>query len=60
MLTTEGAARREQGRMQAGDRFTQGVTDAQVAAEFRVSRMSLSRWHEAFEWRPPRRAAILT
>ncbi|MFI6599155.1 helix-turn-helix domain-containing protein [Nonomuraea sp. NPDC050536] len=35
--------------MRAGDRFAAGATDAQVAAEFRVSRMSANRWHRAFD-----------
>ncbi len=35
--------------MQAADRFAEGATDAQVAREFRVSRMSANRWRRALE-----------
>lgn len=35
--------------MQAADRFAQGASDRQVAAEFRVSSMSANRWRRAFE-----------
>ncbi|MEU4835689.1 winged helix-turn-helix domain-containing protein [Streptosporangium sp. NPDC023615] len=48
-LTTEQRVKRERVRLQAADRFAQGATDAQVAREFRVSRMSANRWRRAFE-----------
>ncbi|MEV0151934.1 MULTISPECIES: winged helix-turn-helix domain-containing protein [unclassified Nonomuraea] len=35
--------------MRAADRFAEGATDAQVAAEFRISRMSANRWRRAFD-----------
>ncbi|WP_424534954.1 helix-turn-helix domain-containing protein [Sphaerisporangium viridialbum] len=55
-LTAEQRLRREQVRMRAADRFAEGATDAQVAAEFRVSLMSAGRWRRALEnggRRPP-------
>jgi transposase len=48
-LTTAARGRREQVRMLAAGRFAEGATDTQVAAEFRVSRMSANRWHRAFD-----------
>ena len=48
-LTEQARARREQVRMRAADRFAEGAGNAQVAREFRVSRMSASRWHRAFD-----------
>ncbi|MEV6039287.1 helix-turn-helix domain-containing protein [Nonomuraea sp. NPDC052116] len=36
-------------RMQAADRFAQGASDAEVAVEFRISRMSANRWRRALE-----------
>ncbi|WP_204048924.1 winged helix-turn-helix domain-containing protein [Microbispora siamensis] len=48
-LTAEQRLRREQVRMQAADRFADGASDAQVAREFRVSRMSANRWRRALE-----------
>ncbi|MCA2230017.1 winged helix-turn-helix domain-containing protein [Nonomuraea aurantiaca] len=48
-LTAEQRLRREQVRMRAADRFAEGATDAQVAREFRVSRMSANRWRRALE-----------
>jgi transposase len=35
--------------MRAADRFAESATDAQVAAAFRVSRMSADRWHRTFD-----------
>ncbi|WP_396794169.1 helix-turn-helix domain-containing protein [Microbispora sp. H13382] len=35
--------------MQAADRFADGASDAQVAREFRVSRMSANRWRRTLE-----------
>nr|WP_236715048.1 helix-turn-helix domain-containing protein [Nonomuraea pusilla] len=35
--------------MQAADRFAAGASDAQVAREFRLSRMSANRWQRALE-----------
>ncbi|MEV4569715.1 helix-turn-helix domain-containing protein [Nonomuraea sp. NPDC049419] len=48
-LTTWQRLRREQVRMQAADRFAEGATDAEVARELRVSRMSANRWRRALE-----------
>ncbi|MEU7901211.1 helix-turn-helix domain-containing protein [Nonomuraea sp. NPDC049152] len=48
-LTAEQRLRREQVRLRAADRFAEGATDAQVAREFRVSRMSANRWRRALE-----------
>ncbi|MFC6084049.1 winged helix-turn-helix domain-containing protein [Sphaerisporangium aureirubrum] len=48
-MTAEQRLRRERVRMRAADRFAEGATDAQVAAEFRVSRMSANRWRRALE-----------
>lgn len=48
-LTAEQRLRRERVRMRAADRFAEGAIDAQVAKEFRVSRMSANRWRRALE-----------
>jgi transposase len=48
-LSAQARARREQVRMRAADRFAQGAGDAEVAREFRVSRMSANRWHRRFD-----------
>ncbi|WP_405144061.1 winged helix-turn-helix domain-containing protein [Sphaerisporangium sp. NBC_01403] len=48
-MTAEQRLRREQVRMRAADRFAEGATDVQVAAEFRVSLMSAGRWRRALE-----------
>lgn len=48
-LTAEQRVKREPVRLQAAGRFAQGATDAQVAREFRVSRMSANRWRRAFD-----------
>jgi transposase len=48
-LTEQARARREQVRMQAADRFAEGAGDAEVAREFRVSRMAANRWHRTFD-----------
>lgn len=47
-------ARRKQMRMRPADRLAEGATDAQVTAEFQVSRTSTNRWHR--RW--PREALI--
>lgn len=48
-LTAEPRMKRKLVRFQAADRFAKGATDAEVAREFRVSRMSANRWRRAFE-----------
>ena len=48
-MTAQARARRESVRMEAADRFEEGATDAEVAAEFRVSAMSVGRWRRSFE-----------
>ncbi|MER5426276.1 helix-turn-helix domain-containing protein [Streptosporangium roseum] len=47
-LTAEQRAKREQVRLRAADLFARGDTDAQVAKELRVSRMSANRWRRAW------------
>jgi len=47
-LTAQARARREQIRLAAADRFAAGASEAEVAREFRVSLMSVNRWHRAF------------
>jgi transposase len=47
-LTAEQRAKREQVRLRAAELFARGCTDAQVAKELRVSRMSANRWHRAW------------
>src|SRR3954454_4515115 len=46
-LTAEDCARRERVRLEAAEWFEEGATDAEVAARFRVSRMSANRWRRA-------------
>src|SRR3954452_21382971 len=46
-LTAEECARREQVRLEAAERIEEGATDAEVAAGFRVTRMSANRWRRA-------------
>src|ERR671927_344568 len=46
-LTAEERARREQVRLQAAAWIEEGATDAEVAARFRVTRMSANRWRRA-------------
>ena len=46
-LTAEECARREQVRLQAADWIEEGATDQEVAARFRVTRMSANRWRRA-------------
>jgi transposase len=46
-LTAEECARREQVRLQAAEWIEEGATDAEVAARFRVTRMSANRWRRA-------------
>src|SRR4051794_41378195 len=46
-LTAEERARREQVRLAAADWIEEGATDQEVAARFRVTRMSANRWRRA-------------
>src|SRR3954471_1954794 len=46
-LTAEECARREQVRLQAAAWIEEGATDHEVAARFRVTRMSANRWRRA-------------
>src|SRR5919112_2440817 len=46
-LTAEECARREQVRLEAAEWIEEGATDREVAARFRVTRMSANRWHRA-------------
>src|SRR3954467_873402 len=46
-LTAEECARREQVRLQAAAWIEEGATDREVAARFRVTRMSANRWRRA-------------
>src|SRR3954471_18407060 len=46
-LTAEECARREQVRLAAAEWIEEGATDAEVAARFRVTRMSANRWRRA-------------
>jgi transposase len=46
-LTAEDCARREQVRLEAAEWIEEGATDREVAARFRVSRMSANRWRRA-------------
>src|SRR5919206_1947275 len=46
-LTAEECARREQVRLRAAEWIEEGATDAEVAARFRVTRMSANRWRRA-------------
>src|SRR4051794_40033170 len=43
-LTAEERARRERVRLEAGEWIEEGATDREVAARFRVTRMSANRW----------------
>src|SRR3954452_23948317 len=46
-LTAEGRARRERVRLEAAEWIEEGATDREVAARFRVTRMSANRWRRA-------------
>src|SRR3954465_7452927 len=46
-LTAEECARREQVRLEAAEGIEEGATDREVAARFRVTRMSVNRWRRA-------------
>src|SRR3954467_766135 len=46
-LTAEDCARREQVRLAAAKWIEEGATDREVAARFRVTRMSANRWRRA-------------
>src|SRR3954454_1747460 len=46
-LTAEERARREQVRLAAAEWIEEGATDTEVAARFRVTRMSANRWRRA-------------
>src|SRR5437763_16673872 len=46
-LTAEDCARREQVRLEAAEWIEEGATDREVAARFRVTRMSANRWRRA-------------
>ena len=46
-LTAEECARREQVRLAAAEWIEEGATDQEVAARFRVTRMSANRWRRA-------------
>jgi transposase len=46
-LTAEERARREQVRLAAAEWIEEGATDREVAARFRVTRMSANRWRRA-------------
>jgi transposase len=48
-LTPAERARREQVRLEAAGLIEAGLTNAEVAARFRVSRMSANRWRRALE-----------
>ncbi|MGR7025663.1 helix-turn-helix domain-containing protein [Geodermatophilus sp. URMC 62] len=61
-LTAEECARREQVRLEAAEWIEEGATDREVAARFRVTRVSANRWRRALaaaaarRW-PPRAPA---
>jgi transposase len=55
-LTAEGRRRREQVRLEAAERFEQGVPAAVIAAELRVSERSVRRWRQA--WQAEGRAGL--
>ncbi len=57
-LTAERRAFREQVRMRAAERFTQGVDNAVIACELRVSIRSVQRWREA--WTQGGRPALVS
>ena len=46
-LTAEERARRERVRLAAAERIEEGASDWEVAARFRVTRMSANRWRRA-------------
>src|SRR3954451_17730294 len=46
-LTAEECARREKVRLKAAEWIEEGATDREVAARFRVTRMSANRWRRA-------------
>src|SRR3954453_12610364 len=46
-LPAEARTRRERVRLEAAEWFEEGATDAEVAARFRVTRMSANRWRRA-------------
>ncbi len=46
-LTAEERARRERVRLAAAEWIEEGASDREVAARFRVTRMSANRWHRA-------------
>src|SRR4051812_40818670 len=46
-VTAEECARREQVRLEAAEWIEEGATDREVAARFRVTRMSANRWRRA-------------
>ena len=46
-LTAQERARRERVRLAAAERIEEGATDREVAARFRVTRMSANRWRRA-------------
>src|SRR3954451_19289462 len=46
-LTAEDCARREQVRLEAAAWIEEGATDREMAARFRVTRMSANRWRHA-------------
>src|SRR3954465_4922159 len=46
-LTAEECARREQVRLEAAEWIEEGASDREVAARFRVTRMSANRWRRA-------------
>ncbi|TDD65051.1 winged helix-turn-helix domain-containing protein [Actinomadura rubrisoli] len=48
-LSPQERARRERVRFEAAGMFAAGASDAEVAAVFRVSRMSANRWRRAFD-----------
>ncbi len=47
-LTAAQRTKRERVRLRAAELFAQGYTDAQVAKESRVTRVSANRWHRAW------------
>src|SRR4051812_35606549 len=64
-LTAEDCARREQVRLEAAAWIEEGAIDGEVAARFRVTRMSANRWRRALalaagrRWPPRGRAGPL-
>jgi transposase len=46
-LTADERARRERVRLAVGEWFEEGASDREVAARFRVTRMSANRWRRA-------------